>query len=190
MAALKIEHCPPGECAGSPRPGDFILISVASWRGKLISGYTRLRARTRAARQCSRWNHAALIVGANGALVEAGTAGVALQHVEKYRDHDYHYVAVHATYDERSRAARFAASRVGSSYSRRAVANLVASRLTRGRVRLRDPDCELCASLVASALACGGEIFDRPTAEMLPADLATHYGLVAQRPRRGKEDAG
>jgi hypothetical protein len=119
--------------------------------------------------------------------VEAGTAGVVLQHVEKYRDDDYHYVAVHATHDERSRAVRFAASRVGSSYGRRALANIVVSGLTRGRVRLRDPDRELCGSLVANALTCAGETFDRPTAEMLPADLATHYGLTAPRACRRKE---
>jgi hypothetical protein len=190
MAALKIEHFPPGACVSGLRPGDVILVSGTSWRGRLISGYERLRVGTRASRRSSRWNHAALVVGVNGAIVEAGTAGVVLQHVEKYRYDDYHYVAVHATHDARNRAVRFGASRVGSPYGRRAVANLVLSGLTRGRVRVLDPDREMCGSLVANALTCAGETFARPTGEMLPADLASHYGLTAQRGHRGKQDSG
>jgi hypothetical protein len=188
--SLRVEHFPRGECVTSFRPGDVILVSGTSWRCRVISGFERLRIGTRAAWQSARWNHAALVVNANGAIVEAGTGGVVLQHVEKYRDDDYHYVAVRATHDERSRAVRFAASRVGCSYSRRAVANLVVSGLTRKRVRLHDPDREMCGSLVANALTRAGENFERPPAEMLPADLATHYGLIPQRGRRRKEASG
>jgi hypothetical protein len=87
---------PPGQGVDRPRPGDFILVHGNSWRSRVISGYELLRARTRVERQAARWNHAAIIVGTNGAIVEAGTAGVIRQHVEKYRDFDYRYVTVQA----------------------------------------------------------------------------------------------
>lgn len=173
------ERFPPGKSVGRPHPGDFILVSGSSWRAWVISAYELLRARTRTARQSARWNHAALIVGTNGAIVEAGSAGVVLQHLEKYRDVDYHYVTVDATPEERRQAIHFARSRVGSRYSLRALADLVVCPLTRGRLRLGGPHCELCGSLVANALARAGERFDRPPADMLPSDLATHYGLIA-----------
>ena len=94
----------------------------------------------------------------DGAIVEAGTAGVVLQHLEKYREEDYRYVAVGATPDQRRRAVRFAMSCVGSRYGNLLLANLVVSSLTRGRVRLESPS-ELCGSLVAGALASAGESF-------------------------------
>jgi hypothetical protein len=161
------------------RPGDLILVTGSSWRSRVISGYERLRARTRAQRQSARWSHAALVVGANGAIIEAGTAGVVARHLEKYRDVHYRYVTVQATPAQRKRAVSFAASRVGSHYSRLALVNLVVSPLTHGRLRLHDPGCETCGSLVAEALARAGEKFHRPPTEMLPADLATHYELIS-----------
>jgi hypothetical protein len=103
---------------------------------------------------------------------------VVLGHVEKYRDVDYCYVAVRATPDQRWRAVRFALSRVGTQYGNLLLANLVVSPLTRGRVRLEDQRRDLCGSLVARALALMGESFERPLTEMLPSDLAVHYGVI------------
>ena len=174
------DHFPPGEGVDWARPGDFILVSGTSWRSWVISSYERLRARGREERQCARWSHAALVTGTDGAIVEAGTAGVVLQHLEKYCEEDYHYVPIRASPDQRRRAVRFAMSCVGSRYGNLLIANLVVSALTRGRVRLESP-CEMCGSLVARALECAGESFDRLPAEMLPADLAVHYGVIPDR---------
>jgi hypothetical protein len=120
----------------------------------------------------------ALITGTEGAIVEAGTAGVVLQHVEKYREVDYRYVAIRATPEQRWRAVRYAVSRVGSGYGNRVLAGFVVSGLTRGKVRLGESRFEICGSLVARALACAGESFEMLPADMLPADLAMHYGVI------------
>jgi hypothetical protein len=172
------DRFPPGEGVDWSRPGDFILVSGTSWRSRIVSGYERVRARGPEGRRCAHWTHAALVVRTDGVIVEAGTAGVVLQHVEKYRDVDYHYVAVRATPEQRWQAVRFAMSRVGSRYGNLLLASLVTSALTRGRVRLGETRCELCGSLVAAALACGGQGFERPITDILPADLAMHYGVI------------
>jgi hypothetical protein len=173
------ERFPPGEGAVWSQPGDFVLVRGTSWRSKVTSAYQWGRARGSEERRCAFWNHAALVTGGSGAIVEAGTAGVVQQHLDKYRDEDYYYVAVRATAAQRLRAVRFAASRTGLPYDNLALAGIVVSALTRGRLRLRESQLDLCGSLVARALACGGERFAmRPTA-MTPADLAVHYGVVA-----------
>jgi hypothetical protein len=171
------EHFPPGEGVDWSRPGDFILVSGTSWRSRVISAYERVRAHGLEERRCAYWSHAALVAGTDGAIVEAGTAGVVLQHLEKYREDDYRYVAVRATPEQRRRAVGFAMSRVGSRYGNLLLANLVVSALTRGRVRLESP-CEMCGSLVARALASAGESFEMRPTEMSPADLAMHYGVI------------
>jgi hypothetical protein len=174
----RARHYPPGEGVDWSRPGDFILVCGTSWRSRIVSEYERRRASGPDERLCARWSHAAVVVGTSGAIVEAGTAGVMLQRLEKYRPVDYHYVAVAAAPGERSRAARFALSHVGRPYNRLGIAGLAVSWLTRERVWWPEPSFELCGSLVAHALACAGERFERLPAQMLPSDLAIHYGVI------------
>ena len=169
---------PPGDAIAWSRPGDFVLVSGTSWRSWVISGYQRLRARRPEERPSACWNHAALVVRADGSIVEAGTAGVVFQHLEKYRDEDYHYVAIPATPEQRRRAVRFAVSCVGAQYPNLAIADIAVSMITRGRLRLPVPRYDLCGSLVAGALTCAGERFDMPPRDMMPADLAVHYGVA------------
>ena len=172
---------PPGEGIGWSRPGDFILVRGTSWRSRIASCYGRVRARRPEERQCACWNHAAVVVSPGGAIVEAGTDGVVLQHLDKYLGADYHYVAIRATPTQRWRAVRFARSRVGSGYGTLALASLAVSLLTRGRFRLPESQNELCGTLVARALACAGERFEIHPSDMLPADLAMHYGVNPRR---------
>lgn len=169
---------PPGEGIDWSRPGDLILVRGTSWRSKVTSAYQWGRARGSEERHCAYWNHAALVVGTNGAIVEAGTAGVVFQHLGKYRDEDYHYVAVSATPEQRRRAVLYAVSRTGSPYDNLALAGIVLSALTRGRLRLTESQLDLCGSLVARALACAGERFELRPSAMTPADLAAHYGVA------------
>jgi hypothetical protein len=175
---------PPGDAVACPQAGDFILVNGRSWRARAITVYQRLRLRG-SGRGDAYWNHVALLVGRNGAIVEAGTRGVVLEHIDKYRDDDYHYVAISAAPGERRLATRFAMSRVGSRYGSRAAAGHLLAALTRGRVKLRDEGLEMCGSLVARALARMGERFELHPAEMLPADLATHYGVPVPATSRG-----
>jgi hypothetical protein len=174
---LSCNRFPPGEGVDSSCPGDFILVRGTSWRNKVTSAYQWGRARGPRERQCACWNHTALVVGNNGAIVEAGTAGVVQQHLNKYRDEDYIYAAVRATLAQRLQAVRFAVGRMGSPYDNLALAGIVLSALTRGRLRLSESQLDLCGSLVARALAHCGERFARHPSAMTPADLALHYGV-------------
>ena len=172
---LSCKRFPPGEGIDWSRPGDLILVRGTSWRSKVTSAYQWGRARGSEERHCAYWNHAALVVGTNGAIVEAGTTGVVVQHLGKYRDEDYRYVAVSATPEQRRRAVLYALSRTGSPYDNFALAGIVLSALTRGRLRLRESQLDLCGGLVARALACAGEHFEVRPSAMTPADLAGHY---------------
>lgn len=178
MSDLSSGSCfPPGDGIDWSRPGDFILLRGRSWRSKVTSAYQWGRARRAEERQCAHWNHAALVAGTNGSIVEAGTTGVVLQHLDKYRDEDYHYVAVDSTPEQRTRAVLYAVSRTGLPYDNLALAGIVLSALTRGRLRLRESELDLCGSLVARALARGGERFAMRPGAMTPSDLAVHYGV-------------
>jgi hypothetical protein len=154
-----------------------VLVRGTSWRSTIISAYQRLTTRGRA-RRCASWSHVALVAGTDGRIVEAGTAGVVLRRLDKFREHDYHYVAVRATREQRSQAVRYAVSRVGSPYANLALVGLFVSVLTAGRLRWPGSRYDLCGSLVAGALTCAGERFELPPSEMMPADLAAHFGVA------------
>jgi uncharacterized protein YycO len=174
-STARSERFPPGQAIGWARPGDFILVRGTSWRSRVVTAYERFRFRRPEERHCAHWSHSALVVGANGAIIEAGTKGVVLQHIGKYDEVDYHYVAIEATPTDRSHAVRFATSRLGRTYSRSAIARLAASILTAGKIGPKTSDEDLCGGLVAAALGRAGESFDKPAGLMLPADLAKHY---------------
>lgn len=126
------------------------------------------------------WSHVALVVHVDGRIVEAGTGGVACRRLERYRDSEYHYIHLGTPLRARRDAVRFAVSSVGARYAylrffRRSVAAIVGDEL------VPSGSGHACASLVASALAHAGEAFGRSPADMLPADLARHYGLTPVR---------
>jgi hypothetical protein len=173
----RAERFPPGEGIGRARPGDFILVRGTSWRSRVIAGFERSRFRRPDERDFSYWTHAALVVSVDGALVEAGTAGVVVQHIEKYRDDDYHYVAIEAAPADRWKAVRFAASRVGASYSRLAIVGLAASMVTRRKIALKDSSWDICAGLVARALDLRAIGLERGIQVLTPGDLARHFGV-------------
>jgi hypothetical protein len=119
-----------------------------------------------------------LVAGSDGRIVEAGTAGVVLRRLDKFREHDYHYVVIRATPEQRGQAVHYAVSRVGSPYANIALVGLFVSMLTGGRLRWPGSRHDLCGSLVAGALTCAGERFELPPGDMMPADLAAHYGVA------------
>src|SRR5580704_3568246 len=86
-------RCGPGEAISHPRPGDVLLVRGVGWLGRSIRGYERLCARGKD-RAFAHWSHAALVVSANGHLVEVLHNGVVLTWMGKYRDQEYHYVPI------------------------------------------------------------------------------------------------
>jgi len=169
-----VKRFPPGESTMRARPGDFILVRGTSWRSRLITSFERLRFHQASERQYAHWSHVALVVSGEGAIVEAGTDGVVVQHLEKYRNDEYHYVSIDAPPAVRWKAVRFASSRVGASYRSLAVAEVVLFALTRRTIGGAQSSREVCAGLVARALDLG----QAEVRVVTPGDLAKHFGLV------------
>src|SRR3954468_22939489 len=125
-----VEQVGPGDCASgykhapdggvqitadAPRPGDFILTHGAEWTSSLIRFGQSLRYRGAAAKY-TYWNHTALMVDKDGAIVEALGTGVALRSIHDYEPTQYTVVRVDASDDDRAQAATFARSCIGASY--------------------------------------------------------------------------
>src|SRR5258708_39949112 len=71
------------------QPGDFLLTHSATFYGWLIRFGQRLRFWGKN-RPFAYWNHAVLIVGADGKIVEALGNGVIQGNIRKYKHADYH----------------------------------------------------------------------------------------------------
>jgi hypothetical protein len=124
-----------------------------------------------------RWTHAALVVSAHGAIVEAVGNGVVVGHLENYRDADYHYVAVQLDSAQRRAAIQFAASRVGNAYNRVAIARFSVSTVTGRRIPLKASSPDICAGLVAQALGLGLMNSKRSRPIVTPCDLARRLDI-------------
>ena len=97
----RFEHVPPGERTPDPRPGDFIL----THGGELFSRLTQIGQQLRYAgadQPYTYWNHAALIVSNDGALVEALGAGVHRTTLAAYDQTQYTVVAIDASAEDRA----------------------------------------------------------------------------------------
>jgi len=103
------QHVRVGSVGAAMRPGDFILTHGRHWTSALIRVGQALRFRGRD-RQYAYWNHAALVVGANGDIIEAlgPSPGVALQNVSRYAPREYTVVRIMASPEDRDEAVGFA----------------------------------------------------------------------------------
>ena len=172
--AGSVERFPPGKSAPAPLPGDFVLVRGRTWTSRVVYLGQATRLWRRADRPYRYWSHAALVIWSDGRIAEASARGVICSRLEKYRDADYHYVHVAQTGRARREAVTFACSCVGMPYAPLGYFRPAAATLTLGWLQ-PSPHRHACASLVAEAMSRAGVVFDRPPAEVLPADLAKHY---------------
>jgi uncharacterized protein YycO len=166
----------PGESAKEFLPGDFILTHRQHLVSKLIRVAQKIRGRER---KYSYWSHAAVIVGADGALVEAETKGVILTNLSEYGEREYHLVRLGGSADKRDRrqVVAFAQSLVGQPFGFLDMFSVALSLLTGAKVNVSYRSHLMCSALVARALERTSAIFDDEPAHMLPADLARYYGV-------------
>jgi uncharacterized protein YycO len=170
-----VERYGRGRAAAVVRPGDFILTHR---RRRLMPALIALAQRRRfrgPARPFAHWSHVALVVGDDGALVEAEGNGVTRSALAKYREGEYHLVRMDGRLDDEQRAR--AAGWVGEGFGYLVLLGLLVWLLTGVPVRWRRRDHLVCSGLVARALALAGQEFGRDPAFMLPADLAEAYGV-------------
>jgi hypothetical protein len=187
----------PGESAaiGQFQPGDFILTHGDSFFSRLIRLGQGLRFLGRN-RGYARWSHAALIVSADGEIIEAIGAGVCKNHLRDYRDVEYHLVPIGSLADDRDRAqmVRFAESCRGLEYGFTICISIALSLLTGVKFRFGFDGEYICSGLVARALERTDVILPRSPSHTLPADLARYFQIKAdpflpkRAPRRKRTD--
>lgn len=170
-------RCAPGETIAEPRPGDIILVRGSGWLGCLIRMFERMRYRTAEDRAFACWSHAAIVVGRNGFLVEVLHTGVTLSRLAKYRDQDYRYIRLDLSDCDRKTAASYACACLRQRYGVSSFLLFAASLLAGDRYRIRDRGQQGCVALIVRALQRAGMTFERQAADMMPADLAKHFGV-------------
>ncbi|HEY4141140.1 MAG TPA: hypothetical protein VGM57_06995 [Pseudolabrys sp.] len=169
---------PPGEIVTGLRRGDLVLIRGPGWLGKAI----RLGAWRRFRDDYKRygyWSHAALVVNDKGHLLEVHARGVALCSIEKYRDTDFCHVRLDLSEAARDEATRYAQQHVGQHYDLWGFVLLGISVTFGDLFRVPDTGKPGCVSLIARALQRAGITFDRAPPELMPADLAKRFGVLA-----------
>lgn len=174
-----VQHFGPGEQLLDPLPGDFILTHGGEFSSKLIRLGQGLRF-WGPDRQYTHWNHTALIVDANGCLVEALYRGVAKRHISVYDPTAYHCVRIEASPEDRQQMVAFAEHwrRAEARYAWWTISGIVLSLLTGARFSFGIDGQFICSGLVTQALERAGEIFDRDSSNMTPADLAKRYRIA------------
>ena len=174
----KVRRFAPDEGA-SPQQferGDFILTHGKSWTSWLIRFGQGLRF-WGADRRYTWWSHAAMIVAADGALVEALGAGVTRTHISKYRPAEYHLVSISEIVApaDRNEAVAFAEWSVGMPYGYVNIISIAISLLTGGKFTFGFDGQAICSGLVARALERTKAIFNRTPSHIMPADLAMYF---------------
>jgi hypothetical protein len=173
-----VERFGPGEGGTDFVPGDFILAHRHHLIAGLISQAQKRRFKGPDAAY-AHWSHAAVIVGADGSLVEAETLGVIRSPISKYRDDEYHLVRLGQEFppDGRSRAVAYAESQVGQAFGYLALAGSGLHLLFGWPLRWVRRNHEICSSLVVKALQRGGLVPYLDPALTLPADLAKTFDV-------------
>jgi uncharacterized protein YycO len=172
----EVERYGPGDSATRFDPGDFIL----THRFRPIAGMIRIGQELRFRGPDSvyaRWTHCALLVGDDGAIVEAESLGVERSPIAKYTSREYHLVRLGDEFgrDGRKQAVDYANAQVGQAFGFLALTGAAIFLLFGLHLRLMRRDHQICSGLVVRALQKGGVLQGADPALFLPADLAKMY---------------
>jgi len=172
-----VERYGPGEQALSFEPGDFLLAHRHHPIARLISFAQKRRFRGADA-QYAHWSHCALVVGADGELVESESTGVTRSPVSKYKADEYHLVRLGPQFvpQARERAVRYARAQVGQPFGYLALFGSALYLVFGWPVGFSRDRHVICSGLVTLALQKGGLVPDLNPALVLPADLAKLFG--------------
>jgi uncharacterized protein YycO len=170
------ESFEPGQEATRWTPGDFILTHGDSFYSRLIRFGQRLRIHGED-RKYTYWNHAAMIVGDKGELIEALGKGVVRTHASRYREREYTVVNIVASTEDRTEAVAFAESAADrlSGYGWITIVSVSLTLLTGGKFNFFIDGQFICSGLVAQCLERTNAIFNRDASHMMPADLAKYF---------------
>lgn len=158
-------------------PGDFLLTRSHSTVGALIRFGERLRIHGDD-RKYAWFNHAALIVSAEGDLVEAIGRGVVRTKASHYRPVNYVVVRTSASEPDIRKVLAFADWVVDhrAKYGFVTIASLAITMLTGSKLTFFVDGRYICSGFVARTMERTGTLFDRDPVHITPADLAKYYG--------------
>jgi hypothetical protein len=168
------ERFGPGESATQFDPGDFVL----THRHNPMAGLISLGEKRRFRGADNVYAHCALVVGRDGALVEAESTGVRRSPISRYKEDEYHLVRLGPAFppEGRSRAVEYAEAQVGQAFGYLALVGAALFLLFGLPLRLMRGDHQICSGLVVRALQSGGLMPGADPSLILPADLAKMYG--------------
>jgi hypothetical protein len=175
-AVAKVERYGPGEQATDFNPGDFILAHRHNPMATLIALGEKRRFHGPDA-PFAHWSHCATVVGVDGALVEAESAGVKRSPISRYKDDEYHLVRLGPEFEHegRKQTVVYAEAHVGQGFGYLALVGAALFLVFGWPLRLMRRDHQICSGLVVRALQKGGQLEGADPALMLPADLAKIY---------------
>jgi uncharacterized protein YycO len=135
-------------------------------------------------RKYAHWNHAALVVGAGGGIIEAlgPSPGVVQQDISKYAPREYTIVRIRASPEDRDEAVGFARACLGEKYGVLTIVSIAISLLTGTRFSFGFDGQKTCSGLVARALERTRAIFTKEPSHIMPADLARAYHVDPPEP--------
>ena len=175
------EHVPPGQRVPDPEPGDFILTHGAEFFSRLIQLGQGIRY-TGVDRPFTYWNHTALIVSADGAIVEALGPGVRRNSLAEYDQTQYTVVHVTASREDRAEMVAFAEHWIGARYDWATIVSIVISLLTGAKFSFGFAGQLICSGLVARALERTTAIFEEEPSHVMPAGLAKMFAVAPPPP--------
>ncbi|HYU81450.1 MAG TPA: hypothetical protein VFA31_01800, partial [Candidatus Polarisedimenticolia bacterium] len=164
----RFEHIPPGQADPDPLPGDFILTHGGEFFSRVIQFGQGLRFSGKD-RPYTYWNHSALIVSADGALIEALGPGIRRNTLADYRGTQYTVVHIEASDEDRKEMVAFAEHWVGGRYDWATIVSITLSLLTGAKLSFGFAGQLICSGLVARALERTTAIFDEEPSHVMPA---------------------
>jgi hypothetical protein len=125
------------------------------------------------------WNHAALITGPDGGLIEATGRGIHRADLSEYRPEDYQLVRIQATQDDRKEVVAFAEWALDSRprYGWPTIVSIALSVPTGCKLAFFVDGEFICSGLVARAMERTTAVFNPDPVHITPADLAKYYGV-------------
>ena len=172
---MTYESFAPGRAASRCDVGDFILTHHGKFAGAAIRWGQALRFHG-AQRKYAYWNHAALVVSAEGDLVEALVrTGATRSHLDKYKSVEYTLVRTKAAPLDQAQIVYFADRIVGEPYGFLQDLSVFVNYATGNKLSFGHNGTIMCSALVASAQLRAGAYFDRDAPSIAPADLALAY---------------
>ena len=168
-------YAPAGVESALPEPGDIVLTHNPYWTSRII----RFGQRLRYDKAHAFYNHVAVAYDSRGTIVEALGNGVVKRPISVYEDTPYYVIRVRAGSGDRRQVVNFldAVLKARWRYGYLTIASVALTLLTGYSLVFARAGTAICSGLAAEALTRCGEVFEKPPAFMVPADLARHFGV-------------